>query len=115
MTDRIARIQFSKVQTQDLKDLTTECYAYMKTKQFMAHRICEQQGEIETLKNQLFYHSVKHVQMYDMLKHLNEEIQILKNRKESENNLKDNINISADLVNSLIYDQNDDQNEKNDF
>ena len=100
-------IEFKNVPAYDLEDLTQECYAYMKTKQFMAQRIFEQQEELEIVKNQLFYHSIKHVQMYDWLKFINEQLQHIKLKKESENN-KEDMNLSADLANSLIYDpQND--------
>ena len=98
-------IEFKTVPTLELEDLTQECYAYMKTKQFMAQRIFEQQDEIENIKNQLFYHSIKHVQMYDWLKFVNEQLQQIKQRKETENHNKEDLNISDDLASSFLYEQ----------
>jgi hypothetical protein len=85
----------------------------MKTKQFMAQRISEQQQEIETLKSQLFYNNVKYIQLYDWMKSINEQLSALKSPKEEknfENNInspkneipnKEELNISGDLAKSL--------------
>jgi hypothetical protein len=79
----------------DFEDLTQECTAYMKTKLFMAKRILQQQEEIEMLKQSVLYHSGKHIQLYDILKNLQEQIDSIK---------KDNNNLSNDdLVNSFVY------------
>jgi len=77
----------------------------MKTKQFMAQRIFEQQDEIENLKNQLFYQSIKHVQMYEWLKFVNEQLLQIKQKKESENQKKEDLNISDELASSFVYEE----------
>lgn len=102
-TFRTTNVEFKNIPSLELEDLTQECYAYMKTKQFMAQRIFEQQEEIETLKSQLFYHSTKHVQMYNWLKHVNDQIQIIRHKKDIHN--KEELNFSEDLANSFVYDQ----------
>lgn len=102
-TFRTTHIEFKNVPTLELEDLTQECYAYMKTKQFMAQRIFEQQEEIETLKTQLFYHSIKHVQLYDWLKYINEQLHLIKLKKESVP--KEELNFSEDLASSFVYEQ----------
>lgn len=102
-TFRTTQIEFKNVPTLEIEDLTQECYAYMKTKQFMAQRIFEQQEEIETLKGQLFYHSIKHIQMYDWLKHINEQLLFIKLRKDSQT--KEELNLSEDLASSFVYEQ----------
>jgi len=109
MTEKIFRmthIEFKNVPTLELEDLTQECYAYMKTKQFMAQRIFEQQDEIEDIKNQLFYHSIKHVQMYDWLKFVNEQLQQIKQRKDSEKANKEDLDVSNELASSFLIEQN---------
>ena len=108
-TFRTTHIEFKNVPSLELEDLTQECYAYMKTKQFMAQRIFEQQEELEMLKSQLFYHSIKHVQMYDWLKYINDQLYMIKLKKETQN--KEDLNFSEDLANSFVYEQN----EKTDF
>jgi hypothetical protein len=100
---RTSNVEFKNVPSLEMEDLTQECYAYMKTKQFMAQRIFEQQEEIEILKNQLFYHSVKHVQMYSWLKHINDQVQSVKVKKEFQS--KEELNLSEDLANSFVYEQ----------
>jgi len=60
----------------ELNDSYQECAAYMKTKQFMGNRIFEQQVEIDKLKSQLFYQTLKNNQYLDWIKHL--EIQLRK-------------------------------------
>jgi|LauGreDrversion4_2_1035121.scaffolds.fasta_scaffold565129_2 hypothetical protein len=102
-TFRTTNVEFKNVPTLELEDLTQECYAYMKTKQFMAQRIFEQQEEIETLKSQLFYHSIKHVQMYNWLKHINDSVHSIKVKREIQN--KEELNLSEDLANSFVYEQ----------
>ena len=80
----------------------------MKTKQFMSQRIFEQQEEVETLKNQLFYHSIKHVQMYDWLKNVNEQMNVIKLRRDRDNHIKEEFNLSCeDLASSFVYEQID--------
>jgi hypothetical protein len=62
----------------DVDDLSQECTAYMKTKQFMAKRIYQQQEEIEALKQNIIFHSGKHIEMYEMLKNMNEQMDLVK-------------------------------------
>ena len=84
----------------DTESLKQECYGYLKTKQFMADRIFEQQKEIETLKNQVFFHSIKHIQMYDWLKFMNQQVKLISANKIEKNDL----NISKnELENSFIF------------
>ena len=42
-TFRTTQVDFKTAPSLELDDLTQECWAYMKTKQFMAKRIFEQQ------------------------------------------------------------------------
>ena len=86
----------------EFEDLSQECTAYMKTKQFMAKRILQQQEEIEALKQSVLYHSAKHIQMYDMMKSLLEQIEALKRNKNE-------ILINDNLVDSFVI---DDENSK---
>jgi len=84
----------------DIDSLKQECYGYLKTKQFMAERIFEQQKEIESLKNQVFFHSIKHIQLYDWLKFMNEQMKLISNSKKEKND----ITLSQqELENSFIY------------
>lgn len=93
----------------DMDDLSQECTAYMKTKQFMAKRINQQQEEIELLKQSVMYHSSKHIQMMDMVRSLQEQIEFIKdntNKKESNNN---NLNLSGDeFTASIVCDDSKD-------
>lgn len=50
-------------------DSYLECAAYMKTKQYLGNRIFEQQVEIEKLKSQLFYQTIKNNQYLDWIRH----------------------------------------------
>jgi hypothetical protein len=82
----------------DLDDLNQECTAYMKTKQFMAKRIVQQQEEIEQLKQALIYHSGKHLQTFDLLKNMQEQFDLLKElKKEKPLDLS-----NEEIVNSFI-------------
>ena len=84
----------------DTESLKQECYGYLKTKQFMAERIFEQQKEIESLKNQVFFHSIKHIQLYDWLKFMNEQMKLISTSKKEKND----ISVSHhELENSFIY------------
>jgi hypothetical protein len=77
----------------DLDDLKEEYNAFMKTKTYMAKRILEQQEEIEKLKDMLLYQNVRNTQMYDMVKQVNSKL-----------SRKEDINLSQDLINSIILD-----------
>jgi hypothetical protein len=81
----------------DLEDLREEYLAYMKTKTYMAKRILEQQEEIEKLKEMLLFQNIRNTQMYDMLKQINTKL-----------NKKEDLNLSHDLVNSIILDERKD-------
>lgn len=95
----------------DLDDLSQECTAYMKTKQFMAKRIHEQQEEIEVLKQNVIYLSGKLIQAEEMIMHMGDQVKILKesfkfksqNEKNSspENNEFDLSN--SELTSSFVY------------
>ncbi len=73
------KIQFKYQPNQtDYEDLSQECTAYLKTKQFMANRIYQQQEEIEMLKQNVIFHSGKHIQMHEMLKNMTEQLDIIR-------------------------------------
>ena len=83
----------------DLEDLKEEYTAYMKTKTYMAKRILEQQEDIEKLKEMFLYQNIRNTQMYEMVKQINSKI-----------SKKDDMNLSHDLVNSIILeDKKDDE------
>ena len=88
------------IPVKDTESLKQECYGYLKTKQFMAERIFEQQKEIESLKNQVFYHSIKHIQMYDWLKFMNEQMKLISSPKKEKNDFNVSNN---ELEHSFIY------------
>jgi len=72
----------------------------------MAQRIFEQQDELEDIKNQLFYHSIKHVQMYDWLKFVNEQLQQIRLRKDYDKPNKEELDVSDELTSSFLIEQN---------
>ena len=97
MEQRSTTIEFKTLSSyNDIEDLSQECTAYMKTKQFMAKRIHQQQEEIEMLRQNVLYHSAKHIQMYEMFKNMTDQLKMIKenlgNKKviENENKEKDN-------------------------
>jgi len=112
-------IEFKTIPTRiDVEDLSQECTAYMKTKQFMANRIHQQQEEIDMLKQHIIYHSGREIQMYEMIKTLSEEIEMLKKiknvhkEKGKDDSLCDNednagVSLSDDFATSLICDEKD--------
>lgn len=103
-------IEFKAISYQDIDDLAQECTAYMKTKQFMARRITQQQEEIEQLKKQLFYHSSKHLEMYELFKSLNDQLELIKDVTTFKNTKtpKNELNLSSDeLTNSYVIDEKD--------
>lgn len=87
----------------DNEDLAQECAAYMKTKLFMAKRISEQQKEIEQLREEVFYHSMKHSQLYEIISSLNEQLTAL--RKSRTNSDFEKMDLSPELANSLIFEE----------
>jgi hypothetical protein len=87
----------------DRDDYSQECNAYMKTKLFMAKRIAEQQNEIEFLKDQLTSQTLKHAQLYDSIKNLNENLNLLMKERE------DRLNFSGQLTSSLIVEEGETQ------
>lgn len=100
----------------DEEDKLLQCNAYLGTKFFMAKRIAEQQKEIETLKEQLYYQTSRHTELYDVLKQINEQLQILQRKtKQSDNKLepeKNEINLSGDLANSFTLEGGDEDNKE---
>jgi hypothetical protein len=97
--DQSTTIEFRRIPyLSEFDDLTQECTAYMKTKQFMAKRIVQQQEEIEILKQNVIYHCGKHMEMYDMLKNMQEQLELLKDIKHEKLDISND-----DLVNSFVY------------
>jgi hypothetical protein len=94
----------------DNDDMAMECNAYLKTKLFMAKRIAEQQSEIETLKEQLYYHTVRHTQMYDSLRQINEQLNFWSKCKFQ----VDEVNLSGELASSVVIEE-EKEIFKNDF
>jgi hypothetical protein len=82
-------------------DMKQQSLAYMKTKNFMAKRIFEQQTEIETLKEQLITQNIKYMQLWDAYKLLSLKC----------DHNKDNFNLSGcELANSLVLDEKEKDN-----
>ena len=69
-------VEFSNI---EFCDSYFQCAGYMKTKQFLGNRIFEQQVEIDKLKNQLFYQTLKNSQYLEWIKHLEQVIRCLGN------------------------------------
>jgi hypothetical protein len=102
----------------DDEDKILQCNAYLGTKLFMAKRIADQQKEIEILKDQLYYHTTRHTELYDVLKNLNEQLAALQRKavKHSENlheQDKNEINFSGDLANSFTLEGDEEDNKEN--
>lgn len=89
------------------EDLAQECNAYMEIKHFMSQRILEQEEEMEQLKTNLLYHSGKHIEMYDWIKNINENLNSLNIRKDS------GLNFSGDIIDSINCDDNNINNFNN--
>lgn len=101
-------IELRSTNIYDYEDVVQECNAYLKTKIFMAKRIAEQQAEIETLKEQLLYHSLKHAELYEMMAGINEKIEKLKkggscsiNHTSQITNDDEKINLSGEFIQSI--------------
>jgi len=101
----------------DIEDLSQECIAYLKTKQFMADRIYQQQEEIDMLKQNVMYHSGKHLQMHEMLSNITEQLEIIRpnlNNIKAEEAATDQVNyedsndfvVSNELTTSFMCDEN---------
>ena len=69
----------------DSEDLAQECTAYLKTKQFMANRIYQQQEEIEMLKQNVMFHSGKNIRIHEMLNDITDQLEII---RQNVNNIK---------------------------
>jgi hypothetical protein len=80
-------------------DMRQQSMAYMKTKNFMAKRIFEQQSEIESLKEQLMSMNLKYMQLWDSYK------------LSVSNTNGFNLSSSSELANSLVIDDKDGSNE----
>lgn len=87
----------------DQDDLAQECAAYMKTKLFMAKRIAEQQAEIEQLKEEVLYHSMKHSQLYEIISVLTNQVGELKKAQKGKELEK--LDLSEEFTNSLLYEE----------
>jgi hypothetical protein len=91
----------------DKEDLAQKSNAYLKTKLFMAQRIAQQQKEIESLKEQLVDMTLKHSEMFDMVRSINEQ---LNSKDETVKPLmllgsEDNINLSQSFTDSVVFEQ----------
>lgn len=64
----------------DLEDIVQECSAYLKTKQFMADRIFQQQEEIQILKQQIFSLSSTNSQLSKIIDNFERDICLLKDK-----------------------------------
>lgn len=64
----------------DLEDVVQECSAYLKTKQFMADRIYQQQEEIQILKQQIFSLSSTNSQLGRFIENFEKETIFLKEK-----------------------------------
>jgi hypothetical protein len=106
MENRSTHIEFRNIRFfSDQEDLAQECTAYMKTKQFMANRIHDQQEEIDLLKRNLIYQSGQNIQKDLIIENLREQIQLLKSSKKIEE-----LSISSeDLAHSFVYEDGVDQ------
>jgi len=62
----------------DIDDIAQECSAYLKTKQFMADRIYQQQEEIQLLKQQIFSLASANSQLGKIVQNFENEILILR-------------------------------------
>jgi hypothetical protein len=98
----------------DDEDKILQCNAYLSTKLFMAKRIADQQKEIETLKEQLNYHTSRHTELYDVLKHINEQLATYNSKlqKRGENLESEKFNLSGDLANSFTLEGGDEDNKE---
>jgi hypothetical protein len=106
MENRSTQIEFRNIKFfSDQEDLAQECTAYMKTKQFMANRIHEQQEEIDFLKRNLIYQSGQNIQKDIIIQNLREQIQILKKSKK----IEELSILSEDLAHSYVYEDGIDQ------
>lgn len=118
MENRSTAIEFKTIPFHsDVEDLSQECTAYMKTKQFMAKRIHQQQEEIEMLKQAVIFHSGKHIQMMEMLRNMNEQMELIKQSvkpKSEKVEKKDNLDFSnEELASSFVYEDNFEMTKKN--
>ncbi len=112
-------IEFKLIQRKtDMDDVMQECSAYLKTKQFMADRIYQQQEEIQILKQQIFSLSSTNSQLGRFIENFEKEIYLLKvkfSKKEKENSDKNEeenlnndlfLNINNDKSNNIIQNYN---------
>jgi len=111
MDSQKSKIEFRYNPNQtDIEDMSQECTAYLKTKLFMANRIYQQQEEIEMLKQNVIFHSGKHIQMHEMLKNITEQIELI---EPVINKTKQEIEIR--MVNNNSLDVSNESNEFNEF
>ncbi len=101
------KIEMKQTKKYDKEDLAQKSNAYLKTKLFMAQRIAQQQKEIESLKEQLVDMTLKHSEMFDMVRSINEQ---LNSKDETVKPLmllgsEDNINLSQSFTDSVVFEQ----------
>jgi hypothetical protein len=95
----------------DLDDLSQECTAYMKTKQFMAKRIHEQQEEIEILKQNVIYLSGKLFQAEEMVLHMSDQVKLLKESSKIQKPQEEFDLSNSELASSFIYENCEENND----
>jgi hypothetical protein len=104
MDNRSTAIEFRSMPFHsDLDDLSQECTAYMKTKQFMAKRIHEQQEEIEILKQNVIYLSGKLFQAEEMVLHMSDQVKLLKESLKIQKPQEEFDLSNSELASSFIY------------
>lgn len=101
------KIEMKQTKKYDKEDLAQKSNAYLKTKLFMAQRIAQQQKEIDSLKEQLNDMTLKHSEMYDIVRSINEQ---LSSRDDTVRPLmllgsQDNIDLSQSFTDSVIFEE----------
>lgn len=67
----------------DILDMSQECYSYMKIKQFLADRLCQQQIEIDTLRSKLKYYIGKDTENAYLISKMATQLKYLKKKDKS--------------------------------
>lgn len=105
------KIEMKQTKKYDKEDLAQKSNAYLKTKLFMAQRIAQQQKEIDSLKEQLNDMTLKHSEMYDIVRCINEQ---LSSKDDTVRPLmllgsQDNIDLSQSFTDSVIFEEKQQQ------
>ena len=105
------KIEMKQTKKYDKEDLAQKSNAYLKTKLFMAQRIAQQQKEIDSLKEQLYDMTLKHSEMYDIVRSINEQ---LTSKDDTVKPLmllgsEDNIDLSQSFTDSVIFEEKQQQ------